>query len=140
MAIHDLLNQLQKVKKTGPSRYIALCPAHPDKRPSLTITEKDDGMVLLKCWAGCGAAEVLNAVGLEFDALFPPRTDDHTKGKPIRKPWNPADVLAAVAFEATVVRICAADVAAGKPLNEADTQRLITAKQRLTAAAEAVNG
>jgi hypothetical protein len=139
MAIHDLLNQLQKVKNTGPSRYIALCPAHPDKRPSLTITEKDDGVILLHCWAGCGAADVLNAVGLEFDALFPPKQDDH-RGKPIKRPWNPADVLQVMAFEATVVRICAADVAAGKPLNEASTQRLITARQRLTAAAEAVNG
>lgn len=139
MAIHDLLNTLSKVKKTGPSRYIALCPAHPDKRPSLTITEKDDGMVLLKCWAGCGAADVLNAVGLEFDALYPARTDDH-RSKPVRKPWNPADLLQIMAFEATVARICAADVARGRPLTEADTQRLITATQRLNAAAEACNG
>jgi len=139
MAVHDLLNTLSKVKQTGAGRWIACCPAHDDRKPSLTITEKDDGVILLHCWAGCGAAEVLGAVGLEFDALFPPKQDDH-RGKPIKRPWNPADVLAAVAFEATVVRLCAADVAAGKPLNEADTQRLITAKQRLTAAAEAVNG
>jgi hypothetical protein len=139
MAVHDLLNTLSKVKQTGANRWIACCPAHDDRKPSLTITEKDDGVILLHCWAGCGAAEVLGAVGLEFDALFPPKQDDH-RGKPIKRPWNPADVLAAVAFEATVVRICAADVAAGKPLNEADTQRLVTARQRLTAAAEAVNG
>lgn len=139
MAVHDLLDKLSKVKNTGANRWIACCPAHQDRRPSLTITEKDDGMVLLHCWAGCGAAEILQAVGLEFDALYPPKTDDH-RGKPVRKPWNPADLLKIMAFEATVVRICAADVAAGRTLNDADTQRLVTARQRLTAAAEAVNG
>ena len=139
MAVHDLLATLQKTKQTGPRRWIACCPAHQDRRPSLTITEKDDGMVLIKCWAGCGAADILAAAGLEFDALYPDKLDDH-RGKPVRKPWNPADVLTVMAFEATVVRICAADVAAGKPLSEAATQRLVTARQRLTAAAEAVNG
>ena len=139
MAVHDLLNSLKQVKQTGANRWLACCPAHADRRPSLTITEKDDGMVLLHCWAGCGAADVLAAVGLEFDALYPERTNDH-RSKPIRRPWNPADVLQAVAFEAVVVRLCAADIAAGKPLSEADNQRLVTAKNRLQAAAEAVNG
>jgi hypothetical protein len=139
MAVHDLLNNLKLVKQTGAHRWIACCPAHQDRRPSLTITEKDDGMVLIKCWAGCGAADILAAVGLEFDALYPDKLDDH-RGKPARRPWNPADVLTVMAFEATVVRICAGDIAAGKPLNEAETQRLITARNRLTAAAEAVNG
>lgn len=139
MAIHDLLNQLQKVKKTGPARYIALCPAHADRRPSLTITEKDDGMVLIRCWAGCGAADILAAVGMEFDALYPPRTDDH-RGKPIRRPWNPYDLLRIMAFESTVASICANDVMRGKPLNEAERQRLATAVKRLANAAELANG
>lgn len=139
MALQEFLSTLQQVKKTGPARYIALCPSHQDRRPSLTITEKDDGMVLIRCWAGCGAADILAAVGMEFDALYPPRTDDH-RGRPARKPWNPADLLQVMAFEATVVRLCAADVASGKPLNEAQTARLVTARQRLEAAAGAANG
>lgn len=139
MAVHDLLATLQKTKQTGARRWIACCPAHPDKRPSLTITEKDDGMVLIKCWAGCGAADILAAVGLEFDALYPDKLDDH-RGKPARRPWNPYDVLKIMAFEATVVRLSAAAIATGKPLNEADTARLVTAWHRLEAAAGAVNG
>jgi len=139
MSAEKLLSHLTGVKKTGANRWIAKCCAHEDRRPSLTITEKDDGMVLIKCWAGCGAADILAAVGLEFDALYPDKLNDH-RGKPVRRPWNPADVLTVMAFEATVVRICAGDIAAGKPLNEAETQRLVTARNRLTAAAEAVNG
>ena len=38
---------------------------------SLSITEVGDGSVLLKCHAGCTAAEVMEAVGLELQDLFP---------------------------------------------------------------------
>lgn len=139
MALHDLLNKLDGVKQTGPSRWIAKCAAHNDKRPSLTITEKDDGMVLIKCWAGCGATEILGALGLEFDALFPAKTADH-RGKPVRRPWNPADLLKVMAFEATVVFLAAAALRSGKPLSGPDMKRLTVATGRLQAASEACNG
>lgn len=139
MALHDLLNSLQKVKKTGKDRWIACCPAHPDRRPSLTITEKPDGMVLMHCWAGCGAVDILSAVGLEFDALYPERTDDHRR-KPQRRPWNPYDVLQILAFEATVARLCAVRTERGDILNEAERQRWITAIGRLNSAIEVLNG
>jgi hypothetical protein len=38
-----LLDRLQGVKRTGPSRWIARCPAHEDRRPSLAVRELDDG-------------------------------------------------------------------------------------------------
>lgn len=139
MPLHDLLNTLQQVKKTGPSRYIALCPAHQDKRPSLTITEKDDGVVLIKCWAGCGAAEILSAVGLDYAALYPTRTDDH-RGKPQRRPWNPADLLQIMAHEALIVAIGASRHANGHAPSDADRQRILTASARLQRAAEATHG
>lgn len=139
MPLHDLLNTLHQVKKTGPSRYIALCPSHTDKRPSLTITEKDDGMVLIKCWAGCGAAEILSAVGLDYAALYPARTDDH-RGRAIKRPWNPADLLQIMAHEALIVAIGAAREANGHPPSDADRARILVASSRLQRAAEAVNG
>lgn len=139
MPLADLLNTLEAVKKTGPSRYIAKCPAHNDKRPSLTITEKDDGMVLIKCWTGCGAAEILQAVGLDYAALYPPRTDDH-RGRLIKRPWNPADLLQIMAYEALIVSIGASRQANGHAPSDADRQRILTASARLQRAAEAVNG
>ncbi|MBK6590648.1 MAG: DUF3987 domain-containing protein [Acidobacteria bacterium] len=48
---------------------MARCPAHDDKSPSLSITEKDD-KVLVHCFAGCTPDEILSAVGLEFRDLF----------------------------------------------------------------------
>jgi len=42
-----------KLKKQG-SEYSGLCPFHPDKKPSFTIYEGDDGTERYKCFA-CGA-------------------------------------------------------------------------------------
>ena len=139
MATHDLLNLLHGVKKTGPNRWIARCSAHEDKRPSLTITEKDDGRVLIHCFGGCGAADILGAVGLDFDALYPPRLDDH-RGKPVRKPWNPYDLLKINAFEADIVALAAMRISNGHTLDDDEKQRLMMAHHRLRKASELVNG
>lgn len=141
MPLHDLLNTLEGVKKTGPSRYIARCPSHQDKRPSLTITEKDDGVVLIKCWAGCGAAEILRAVGLEFSALYPPRDDAKGHQYPrTKRPWNPADLLRIMAFEAWLVAIAASRMNNGETPSDADRARIHIAATRLERAAEAARG
>ena len=41
----DLVSRLHGVKDTGSKRWIAPCPPHDDKRPSLSIRELDDGGV-----------------------------------------------------------------------------------------------
>ncbi|HZL06411.1 MAG TPA: CHC2 zinc finger domain-containing protein [Coriobacteriia bacterium] len=70
--IDRVLERLAHVKKAG-GRYQARCPAHDDRTPSLSITETDDGKVLLRCWAGCDTEAVLAAMGLTWRDLFPPR-------------------------------------------------------------------
>lgn len=50
---------------------MARCPAHPDRRPSLSLGQTDAGVVLLHCFAGCASDDVLRALGLEFADLFP---------------------------------------------------------------------
>jgi len=69
--IDNLLSQLEKVQRKGDQRWTACCPAHDDKNPSLALTELGDGRVLIKCFAGCATADVLNAVGLTMGDLFP---------------------------------------------------------------------
>src|SRR5215472_13401072 len=57
--------------------WIAKCPAHDDRKPSLSISEGNDGRVLLKCLAGCDTHDVLAALGMTWRDLFPatyPRT------------------------------------------------------------------
>jgi phage/plasmid primase-like uncharacterized protein len=40
--------------------WIARCPAHNDHNPSLSISEADDGTVLVHCFAGCEQQRVLH--------------------------------------------------------------------------------
>jgi hypothetical protein len=54
----------------GMTRWKALCPAHDDHDPSLTITEGTK-KVLLKCWsAGCAESDILKAAGLGADDVW----------------------------------------------------------------------
>lgn len=61
----EVLNYFTVKKKSGHSAQ-CLCPAHEDKEASLTITEGDDGRVLLYCHAHCQTERVLEAAGLTF--------------------------------------------------------------------------
>ena len=64
-----LLPRLEAVKETGPGRWCARCPAHDDKHPSLTVKETDDGTLLVRCWAGCPASDIVAAAGMELSDL-----------------------------------------------------------------------
>lgn len=130
-AADTLLERLEKSKRTGVDRWQARCPAHQDKSPSLSIRELPDGRLLLHCWAGCETADVLAAIGLEFTDLFPEPLTGHAPR--VRRAFSAADALMALDFEATVVAICAADLAAGKPINK---DRLLLAARRISAAME----
>lgn len=64
-----LLDRLDGVRATGSGRWIARCPAHQDRSPSLSVRELGDGTILLHDFAGCAAHEVLAAVGLSLADL-----------------------------------------------------------------------
>jgi putative DNA primase/helicase len=51
--------------------FIARCPAHEDRAPSLRIDE-GDGKVVLYCHAGCDTRDVVAALGLQMADLFDP--------------------------------------------------------------------
>ena len=70
MDIDLLISRLDKVKNNGTGKYMACCPAHDDKSPSLSVKQADD-RVLIHCFAGCGAMDVLEAVGLDYNTLYP---------------------------------------------------------------------
>src|SRR4051794_36130728 len=49
-----------QARRSG-STWMAKCPAHDDRVPSLSISEKD-GKVLVKCFAGCEQRNVIEAL------------------------------------------------------------------------------
>jgi hypothetical protein len=68
--INKILDHLDKVRKNGDG-WIACCPSHNDKTPSMSVCEGDDGRVLLHCFAGCSTESIVAALGLSFADLFP---------------------------------------------------------------------
>lgn len=125
--IENFILRLNGVKKTGPQRYIARCPAHDDKSPSLAIQQADD-KVLFHCFAGCAPTDVLAAVGLTFNDLYPERVSYR---KPNQSKFNPYDVLKCLTRESGIVTLAAAQIVAGKSLSAVDAERVQLAHERL---------
>jgi len=69
--VEVLLGRLEGVRPAGPNSWVARCPAHDDRDPSLSVSVKE-GRVLIHCFAGCAPDEVLGAVGLTWRDLRAP--------------------------------------------------------------------
>jgi hypothetical protein len=139
------LERLEHVRKCG-GGYIARCPAHEDKTASLSIARGEDGRVLLNCFAGCPAIEVVSAVRLTVADLFIRRpTADMTfadrealRQRAATAKWGAA--LNALALEINIAAIAARDVRDGKALSDEDDQRVRLACQRIDHAREVLLG
>ena len=70
MTIEEFVSRLDRAKKSGRG-YSARCPAHEDRRASLSVNEGDDGRILVKCHAGCEVEDVVARMGLEMQDLWP---------------------------------------------------------------------
>ena len=98
-----VLSLVRGIKRAGHG-WKAQCPAHDDKTPSLSITQGDNGCVLLKCHAGCETRAVVAALGLKESDLFEPteRTRTTPRPKPVKKLHSFASAKeAADAYRAT---------------------------------------
>ena len=133
MSAAKLLDRLDRVKETGLRRWIARCPAHEDKSPSLSIRELDDGRVLLNCFAGCSVTDVLKSMALTWAELFPAGT----RLVPSSSSRIPArDLLALVDHEVTVAALILADVLTHHTVEESQWTRLAEAAGRIGRAHE----
>lgn len=68
--VERILANLPDAKQSGKG-WSARCPAHEDRRASLSIGEGDDGRALVKCHAGSQVDAVCAAVGLTVVDLMP---------------------------------------------------------------------
>lgn len=78
------LARILKGRRYAKGRYMARCPAHPDRTGSLSITEMPDG-VRVHCFAGCAQKSVLNAMVLDWRDLKPNRRVDPEIVRQIRE-------------------------------------------------------
>ncbi|MDB5327429.1 MAG: hypothetical protein JWM57_2998 [Phycisphaerales bacterium] len=67
--LNEILGQLEHVKSV-PGGWIARCPSHDDRNPSLSIGQGEGGRILLHCHAGCKTDNVCVALGLKTSHLM----------------------------------------------------------------------
>lgn len=140
----NLLSRLDRVRKSGKG-WTARCPAHEDRNASLSVGVGSEGKIVLHCFAGCSAHDVLTAIGMSVGDLFPRRLADSTpeERRETRRRVMQAYMAAAVGVldrEAAVLGLCASDLAKGLPLNEADQARLALAQERIASARQVLAG
>lgn len=139
MTAATLLDRLDGVRQSGDGRWMAKCPAHEDRSPSLSVRETSDGTVLIHDFAGCSPVDILAAVGLELKDLFPEPLADHRR-KPVRDRRHQhaaSDALKLLAHESLVALVAADNLVNGVTLTDADRERLSEAVARIRAARDA---
>ena len=116
--IDRLLSRLEGLRQTRPNKWIARCPAHDDRSPSLSVREIDD-RILIHCFAGCAASDVLSAVGLQLSDLFDRRLDHHRPALK-RPPIDYKGLCITSQHYALILALFLEDVVAGKKPNPVD--------------------
>lgn len=135
--VSRILGQLRRVKATGKDRWIACCPAHEDRLPSMTVRLLPDGRVLMHCFAGCEVDSILGAIGLTFADLFPDKLDHNAPR--IHAPFNATEALRCLTQESAIIAIHAGRLASGQTASAEDTARLCVAAGRIASVLEAVH-
>lgn len=128
MTAEALLSRLEGVKRTGEGRWIARCPAHQDRSPSLSVREVE-GRILIHDFAGCAAADIVAAVGWSLCDLFEDRQPFEASSRPSRLPLR--DLVPLLRHEAHIVLIAGADLLANRAITDPDWQRLAEAVHRI---------
>jgi hypothetical protein len=131
-AAAKILERLNSVKQTGAGRWLARCPAHEDRTPSLSIRETADGMVLLHDFGGCEVGAVLDSIGLQLSDLYD-RPLEHCR-PPSRSRIPAADILEVLAFEVNVATFIAYDILESRDIGELGWNRLAQACGRINSA------
>ena len=135
--IENLLERLTGVKTTKNNEWVALCPVHNEKTPSLGLKLTPEGKIICHCF-GCGASglDVIHALNLDPSELFPPE-DSVTYTRQKRVYLSADTVLWCLQYEATILSLAACDIVNGC-VNVDDTKRILLAQSRIEQACEFV--
>lgn len=113
-----LLSTLDRIRQVGPHRWIAACPGHDDRTPSLSIRELEDGRILIHDFGGCDAASVVAAAGLSMSDLFPQPPDGRRHiARPVDRPQRLQDVARGLEHELTLAMVLLEDIAEGRAVD-----------------------
>ena len=119
MADMGAILQALGISHTDKVRYVAQCPAHKDRSPSLLIKQQPSGKVTINCFAGCTAKAILEKLGLDFSVLY-------LNDKPFTK-VNPQKYL-----DEMIVKIAGFDRINKRKPHPDDAKTLAEARKRIT--------
>ena len=77
--LQDVLKRLNGVRQQADGSWVACCPAHSDKEPSLHVSLQGE-KILLHCFAGCSFEAICDALHIKPHELFV--GDDSTRSEP----------------------------------------------------------
>ncbi len=122
----DFLDRLEKVRERPNGQWLACCPAHDDKNPSLSIREGDNIPILYCFSGGCDYRQILNSVGLSPGDFFPVEPTTKYDGNRTKRPrLNGWDAIAVLKHRIMTCCIGVGDIANGKDLSDSDLDALV---------------
>lgn len=127
--IETLLSRLDGVRQVKPNGWMARCPAHNGDGRSLAVTDKDNGYILIHCFAHeCEAGDILAAIGMSVSDLFPERLPDRSYSPP-KHAVPSVDVLRVMKHELGIVQLLMSDFEAGRLTHESLERGLVCAQR-----------
>jgi hypothetical protein len=126
----DILSLLDGVRDLRGGKYMARCPAHDDRSPSLSVKLCSDDRVLLHCFAGCDIEAICDALGLRLTDLMPDSPIDHHVGQ-VRRTMPARDALQSLDHESLVVATIASDIHEHQTIDNPTMSRLAQAVSRI---------
>ena len=140
VGIDGLLARLERVHPSGQG-WRADCPNGHRAHGTLSLAQADDGRILLHCFCGCRAADVLAALGMTLQDIMPARLRDTSpegrrKAREGFKFASTAAAASVLAVEANIVHLAGFDLLRGHALPPDDVQRLRVAVERIASVRE----
>lgn len=137
------LARLSGVRATGNGKWLACCPSHDDRSPSLSIKLGNNGGILVHCFAGCSVDAILAAIGLTMADLFPDPParpqyhgidgyDRYAARKAIPR-FSRYEMFPKLVFESTILAVAIGDLLNGLSLDDAALARVQQAIDTITA-------
>ena len=127
--IPRILARLTSVRSINDLHWRADCPCCGSKNQAVAITLTPKGKVLLQCFAGCKAAEILGSIGLGLRDLYPQSPAEAKAGAKMAKQRSD---LRALQTELHILLTAVYDRLEGRCLTAPDQQRESLALSRIS--------
>ena len=124
--IDDLLGRLDKVRKGQTGQWMACCPAHHDRTPSLKVTQRVDGKISLHCFAGCHINDICESIGIRVTDLYP---NTNTHPDEVLPEWKRQKLRKALFDAQLYVELARADHALGRNVTPSEAEKVIKANE-----------